>query len=153
MYTLYRSPAAFYECLITVVIALLSTTAAQNFFSVLPLDTVFFSCIVWLRVVIKDHVLSVISQKCEFQNGCFKKTKHDKFSERQTYLTPLIRPRTYQKLRNVSFSEDLGCFVFLKHPFEIRPFGLLPMIFAKRKSAVSYHCFEKTFRVLWWKPK
>ena len=36
MYTLYRSPAAFYECLITVVIALLRTTAAQKKFSVLP---------------------------------------------------------------------------------------------------------------------
>ena len=32
---------------------------------------------------------SVIRQKGEFQNGCFKKTKHAKFSEKRTFLTPL----------------------------------------------------------------
>ena len=32
MYTLYRSPAAFYECLITVVITFLRTTTAQKKF-------------------------------------------------------------------------------------------------------------------------
>ena len=31
---------------------------------------------------------SVIRQKGESQNGCYKKTKHDKFSEKQTFLTP-----------------------------------------------------------------
>ena len=36
MYTPYRSPAAFYECLITVVIALLRTTTAPKIFSLLP---------------------------------------------------------------------------------------------------------------------
>ena len=30
----------------------------------------------------------VIKQKEESQNGCFKKTKHAKFSEKQTFLTP-----------------------------------------------------------------
>ena len=30
----------------------------------------------------------VIRQKGESQNGCFKKTKHAKFSEKQTFLTP-----------------------------------------------------------------
>ena len=37
MYTLYRSPAAFYDRLITVVIALIRTTAAQNNFLYYPL--------------------------------------------------------------------------------------------------------------------
>ena len=32
--------------------------------------------------------LSVIRQKGESQNGCFKKTKHAKFSEKRTFLTP-----------------------------------------------------------------
>ena len=32
MYTLYRFPAAFYECLVTLMIALLRTTAAQKAF-------------------------------------------------------------------------------------------------------------------------
>ena len=31
---------------------------------------------------------SVIRQKGESQNGFFKKTKHAKFSEKQTFLTP-----------------------------------------------------------------
>ena len=31
---------------------------------------------------------SVIRQKGESQNGCFKKTKHFKFSEKRTFLTP-----------------------------------------------------------------
>ena len=36
MYTLYRSPAAFYECLVAVVITLLRTTAAQKIFCINP---------------------------------------------------------------------------------------------------------------------
>ena len=31
---------------------------------------------------------SVMRQKGESQNGCFKKTKHVKFSEKRTFLTP-----------------------------------------------------------------
>ena len=31
---------------------------------------------------------SVIRQKGESQNGCFKKAKHAKISEKQTFLTP-----------------------------------------------------------------
>ena len=33
---------------------------------------------------------SVIRQKGESQNGCFKKTKHVKFSEKRTFLTPWL---------------------------------------------------------------
>ena len=50
---------------------------------------------------------SVIRQKGESQNGCFKKTKHAKFSEKRTCA--------YQGVRK--FLENLACFVFLKHPF------------------------------------
>ena len=35
----------------------------------------------------------VITQKGESQNGCFKKTKAAKFSEKRTFFTPLIRTR------------------------------------------------------------
>ena len=31
---------------------------------------------------------SVIRQKDESQNGCYKKTKHAKFSEKQTFPNP-----------------------------------------------------------------
>ena len=72
---------------------------------------------------------SIISQKGESQNGCFKKTKHAKFSEKWTFLTlwyphVLIRIRRVRNVRfsgnlvrNVRFSENLACFVFLKHQF------------------------------------
>ena len=39
MYTLYRSPAAFYKCLITVVIALRCTTATHQKFLYYPMLT------------------------------------------------------------------------------------------------------------------
>ena len=52
---------------------------------------------------------SIIRQKGESQNGCFKKTKHAKFSEKRTCA--------YQGVRNVSFSKNLADFIFLEHPF------------------------------------
>ena len=63
---------------------------------------------------------SVISQKDQSQNGCFKKTKRTKFSEKRTLLAPWyanVRTCAYQGVGNVRFSENLACFVFLKHPF------------------------------------
>ena len=40
-------------------------------------------------LVLKTTIsLSEIRQKSESQNGCFKKTQHAKFSEKQTFLTP-----------------------------------------------------------------
>ena len=62
----------------------------------------------------------VIRQNGESQNGCFKKTKHVRFSEH--FLPPdmhtCTRTCTYQGIINVRFfSENLACFVFLKHPF------------------------------------
>ena len=58
----------------------------------------------WVNI---RHITSAIRQKSESQNGCFKKTKHARFSEKRTY--------TYQGVRSVRFSENLACFVFLKH--------------------------------------
>ena len=49
-------------------------------------------------------------QKGESQNGCFKKTKHAKFSENEQFLPP----DTYTY---VPFSENLAGFVFLNDPF------------------------------------
>ena len=73
----------------------------------------------WL-VVQPYHVVNLISlvirQKGKSQNGCLKKTKHAKFSEKRTFLTH-CRTCAYQGVRNVCFSENLACFVFLKHPF------------------------------------
>ena len=57
-------------------------------------------------------ISSVIRQKCESQNGCFKKTKRQIFWKRNISY-PLIN----LAVRNVRFSENLACFVFLKHLF------------------------------------
>ena len=57
-------------------------------------------------------ISSVISQKDEYQDGCFKKTKPAKFKKKRTFLTP----RYARAYWNVPFSENLACFVFLKHP-------------------------------------
>ena len=65
-----------------------------------------------------SSISSVIRQKGESQNGCFKK-KHAKFCKKTNISCPLIRRYicAYQGVRNVRFSENLTCFIFLKHPF------------------------------------
>ena len=76
--------------------------------------------------ILKQFVSS--KNKAPISNGCFKKIKHVKFSEKTNISDSLIGTRTsaYQGVRNVRFSENLACFVFFRHPFEIGPFDLLP---------------------------
>ena len=66
---------------------------------------------------------SVIRKKGESQNGCFKKTKHAKFSEKRTFLTPWyahVHPKCL-------FFGKFGVFFFSWNTrFEIRPLALLP---------------------------
>ena len=62
---------------------------------------------------------SVIRQKGKSQNGCFKKTKHVKFSEKTNISNPLIRT-----VRNVHFFGKLGVLCFLEIP--VSRFVLLP---------------------------
>ena len=66
----------------------------------------------------------VITQKGESKNGCFKKTKHTKFSEK------LIPPDTQTYVcvsgsKKCSFWGNSACFVFLKQPFLHLPFCLI----------------------------
>ena len=61
-------------------------------------------------MILYTLISSVIRQKGESQNGCFKKTKHAKFFKKTPNISyPLIRTRTcaYQGVRNVHFSENL----------------------------------------------
>ena len=78
---------------------------------------------------------SVIRQKGESQNGCFKKTKHAKFSKKRIFLT---RTCAYQGARNIRFSENLACFVFLKHSFWDSAFCLITDEIQLRKTTVSH---------------
>ena len=65
---------------------------------------------------------SVIRQKGESQDGCFKKTKHTKFSEKRRFLTHCV----YQGVRNVRFLKIWRALFSWNTRFEIRPFVLLP---------------------------
>ena len=68
----------------------------------------------------------IIRQKSESQNGCFKKTKQAKFSEKRPFLLMIrTRTRAYQGVRNVRFSE-IWCALFSWNiRFEIRLFCLI----------------------------
>ena len=73
---------------------------------------------------------SVIRQKGESQNGCFKKTKHTKFSKKPNISYPLIRTRIFQHLDWIRRDTRIWiwrdtCFVHLKHPFWNSPFCLI----------------------------
>ena len=75
-------------------------------------------------------------QKCKSQNRYFKETKHVKFSEKCMCA--------YQEVRNVHFSENSVCCVFLKHPFSDQSFCLIPTssgIFKTSKN--KFENFEK----------
>ena len=57
----------------------------------------------------------------------FQENKACQIFRKTNISYPLIRTRTcgYQGVRNVCFSENLACFVFLKHPFWDSPFCLM----------------------------
>ena len=60
-----------------------------------------------------------IIQKRESQHGDNKFSKHAKFSKKTNISCTLICTSTcaYQKVRNVRFSENVGCFVPLSPPY------------------------------------
>ena len=63
-----------------------------------------FSLVIWVRFVRVTSNWSVIRQKVESQNWCFKKTKHAKFSKKTNISYPLIRTLFYLFI-SVCFSE------------------------------------------------
>ena len=67
-----------------------------------------------------------IIQTGESQDGGNKKTKHTKFSEKTHFLRPDSIPMcAYQGVRNVCFTENLVCFVFLLSSFWDSSFCLI----------------------------
>ena len=64
--------------------------------------------IVIIIIIITIISIIVLRQKGESQNGCFKKTKHSKFSEKHIFY-PLIR-------KKCSFFGKFGVLCFLKTP-------------------------------------
>ena len=66
------------------------------------------------------------------KTGVSRKRSRPNFPKNQHFLPPDTHTyvRAYQWVRNFGFSENLACFVFLKHPFwDFRPFALLPTIY------------------------
>ena len=64
--------------------------------------------------------------------GIIHLVRTENFPKNQHFLPPDTHTyvRAYQGVRNVGFSENLACFVFLKHPFwDFRPFALLSTIY------------------------
>ena len=47
----------------------------------------------------------------------FQENKIRQIFRKTNIFYPLIRTCAYQGVKNVRFSENLTCFVFLKHPF------------------------------------
>ena len=64
--------------------------------------------------------LSVIRQKVESPNGCFRKTKHPKFSEKTNISYPLIRTGTcvYWRVGTVRFLGKFRVLCFLETPIK-----------------------------------
>ena len=93
---------------------------------------------IYLRAQVFWGMSLVIIQKVESQNGCYKKTKHAKFSQKRTFLTDVtkfILPQVYLPLdtymclyisggKKCSFFRKFGLLCFLVIPVMI--FAFLP---------------------------
>ena len=73
-----------------------------------------------------EHLLfsSVTRKKRQISKQVLQENKTRRIFRKTSISYPLIRTRTcaFQAVRNVCFSENLACFVFLQHPFWDLPF-------------------------------
>ena len=80
-------------------------------------------------MVIDFSSKQLISKKAKgrISKWVFQENKACQIFRKTNISYPLIRTRTcaYQGVRNVSFLENLACFVFLKYPFWDSPFCLI----------------------------
>ena len=74
----------------------------------------------------RDNTKSLVTrQKVESQNGCYKKSKHAKFSGNKENSG--TRACAYQEVKRQEFFGKFGALFFsCNHRFEVRPFALLP---------------------------
>ena len=82
------------------------------------------------------YLLSLIRQKGESQNGCFRKAKHAKFSEKQIFLTPWythVRVFQEKKARQIFPKTNISkpLLYSWNTSFEIRPSALLPTLYGE----------------------
>ena len=81
-----------------------------------------------LNISLLEHyyIPSATRQKGESQNGCYKRTKYAKFSEKQTFFTSW-----YTHVQMFVFWKIWCALLFCNTVFEIRSFALLPTIRAR----------------------
>ena len=72
----------------------------------------------------KKFLLSVIRQKGESQNGCFKKGKHTRISENKHFLPPDSKKCLFPGGKKCLFFGNFGVLCFLETP--VLRFTLLP---------------------------
>ena len=102
----------------------------------ISISSVFRKLSIYSRIVLPlNFKTSVIWQKDESQDGSNKKTKHAKFSEKPTFLTPWHLRVRIRGVRNVRFLENLACFVFLV-PHSVLKFFL--SLYYQRKYGKTY---------------
>ena len=93
---------------------------------------------------------SVIKQKGSTSKRVFQENKARQIFRKTNIFYPLIRTRAcaYQGVKDVRFSENLACFVFLSTCSEIRPFALLPTTCLRYKQYawIIVHLKMKSFR-------
>ena len=81
------------------------------------------------------HLLFVGNKaKGQISKRVFQENKAFKFSEKGTFLTPW-----YARKKFVRFSENLACFVFLKHPFWDSRFCLITGVLFLRFWVYDYY--------------
>ena len=85
-----------------------------------------------LYYFLKQTSSSVTRQKDEFQNGCFKKTEHVKFSEKRK-----------EWVRNVHFSENLMLFAFISFWCSLWFFKTNIFVGNKAKGRISKRVFQE----------
>ena len=88
------------------------------------MGSMYFTCVKdgFLEIYIVDN-----KTKRWIRKRVFQKNKACQNFRKTNIFYPLIRTGTYayQRVRNVRFSENLACFIFLKHPFWDSPFWFI----------------------------
>ena len=82
---------------------------------------------IWYDYCKGYHIIRFVGNKIKgwISKRVLQENKARQIFRKTNISYPLIRTRTYQGVRNVCFSENLACFVFLKHPFWDSPISLI----------------------------
>ena len=91
---------------------------------------------------------SVIRQKGESQNWCFKKTKHAKFPQKRTFLNKCLFFRKFSVL--CSLETPVLRLVFLSYYRRVLPCDLLAGVWGTDKSKHVFFMQDKSLKIFKW---